>query len=100
MAIWSIFLNTTLRAAVHLGQDYEANLRHVKNNLWNSAGQLFRETGNLVSEQKEITGVSTFGFQDATWMSTSLLCEKALAVHQRQNLRLLRLCALCWRYGR
>ena len=26
MAIWGIFLNTTLRAAVHLGQDYEANL--------------------------------------------------------------------------
>ena len=26
MAIWSIFLNATLRAAVHLGQDYEANL--------------------------------------------------------------------------
>ena len=25
MAIWGIFLNATLRAAVHLGQDYEAN---------------------------------------------------------------------------
>ena len=24
MAIWGIFLNTTLRAAVHLGHDYEA----------------------------------------------------------------------------
>ena len=43
MAIWSIFLNATLRAAVHLGQDYEANLRYVKNNLWNSVGQLFNE---------------------------------------------------------
>ena len=32
----------------HLGQDYEANLRYVKNNLWNSAGQLFRETGKLI----------------------------------------------------
>ena len=95
MAIWCIFLNTTLRAAVHLGQDHDANLLCVKNHLWNSVGQLFNETGNLVSEQKEITGVSTFGFQDATWMSTSLLCEKALAVHQRRNLRLLRLCAMC-----
>ena len=25
MAIWGIFLNTTLQAAVHLGQDCEAN---------------------------------------------------------------------------
>ena len=39
-AIWSIFLTTTLQAAVHLGQDYEVNLRYVKKNLWNSVGQL------------------------------------------------------------
>ena len=31
MTMWCIFLNTTLRAAVHLGQDYEANSRFVKN---------------------------------------------------------------------
>ena len=31
MAIWGTFLNATLRAAVHLGQDHEANLRYVKN---------------------------------------------------------------------
>ena len=37
MAVWGIFQSTTLRAAVHLGQDYEANLRYVKNNLWNGS---------------------------------------------------------------
>ena len=55
MAIWCIFLNTTLQAAVHLGQDFEANLRYVKNHLWNSVGQLFNETVKLISEQQEIT---------------------------------------------
>ena len=29
MSIWGIFLNTTLQAAVHLGQGYEANLQLV-----------------------------------------------------------------------
>ena len=77
MAIGGIFLNATLRAAVHLRQDYEVNLRYVKNNLWNSVGQLFRETGKLISDQNEITGLRTIAFQDATWMSTSLLCEQA-----------------------
>ena len=38
-------------------------------------GFLFHETGKVTSEQ-EITGVSTKGFKDATWMSTSLVCEK------------------------
>ena len=79
-AIWGIFLNTTLRAAVHLGRDYAENLRFVKNHIWDSLGQLFNETGKLISEQKEITGVSTFKFKDATWMSTSLLCEKAYQI--------------------
>ena len=40
-------------------------------------GQLFNETGKLISEQKEITGVSTIGFKDATWTSTRLLCSRA-----------------------
>ena len=75
VAFWSIFLNATLRAAVHLGQDYEANLRYVGSDLWNSVGLFFRETGKLISEQKEITGVSTVESKDATWMSTSLFCE-------------------------
>ena len=100
MATWSVFLNATLRAAVHLGQDCEVKLRYVKNNLWNSIGQFFRETGKLISEQKEITDVSTLDFQAAAWMQTSLLCEKSLSVHQRQKLRLLRLCALRVKNGR
>ena len=44
MVIWGIFLDATLRAAVHLGRDHEVNLRYVKNNLWNSVGQLFWKT--------------------------------------------------------
>ena len=76
-AIWCIFLNATLRAAVHLGQDHEANLRYVKNHFWNSAKQLFRETGKLISGQTEIAGVNTIDFKDLTWMSTSLLNSRA-----------------------
>ena len=53
LAIWRMFMNATLRAAVHLGKDYEANLRYVKNHLWKTAGQLFRETEKLVSGQTE-----------------------------------------------
>ena len=41
LAFCGMFMNTTLRAAVHLGKDYDTNLRFVKNYLWNSLGQLF-----------------------------------------------------------
>ena len=60
-----------------LGQDYEVNLRHMKNYLWNSIRQFCRGTGKLISDQNEITGIRTVGFQEATRMQTSLLCEKA-----------------------
>ena len=56
MAIRGIFLNTTLRAAVHLGRDHDANLHYVKNHLLNSAG-LFPWNWKLISEHQEITGV-------------------------------------------
>ena len=70
----------TLLAAVHLGKDHDANLHYVKNRFWNSVGLLFHESGKLISEQKEITGVNTTDFRNATWKSTSLLCKKAYRI--------------------
>ena len=86
--------------AVHLGQDYEANLRYVKNNLWNSVGQLFRETGKLISEQKWNHGYKDYWFQRCHVDVDKLVVWKGLSDHQRQNLRILRLCALCRKNGR
>ena len=94
MAIWGIFLNTILQAAVHLGQGNNHNLRFVQNHLWNSVGQLSNEAGKLFGEQEETTGVSIMKFKDASWMSTSLLCEKAYQITNAKA-PLLRLCALC-----
>ena len=54
LAVWSMFMNTTLRGADHLGKDYDKlrfvvliihinkNLSLVKNYLWKTTGQLFR----------------------------------------------------------
>ena len=70
-------MNTTLRAAVHLGKDYAASLRYVKNHLRKTAGQLFSEIEKLVSGQTETAGISVIDFQDLRWMSTSLLHSRA-----------------------
>ena len=64
-------MNITLPAAVHLGKDYDTNLRFVKNYLWKTTGQLLRETEKLISGQTETTGISVINFQDSRWMSTS-----------------------------
>ena len=77
LAVWRMFMNTTLRAAVHLGKDYDTNLRFVKNHLWRTIRQLFRETEKLMSGQTETTGRSLINFQDLRWVSTSLLHSPA-----------------------
>ena len=64
LAIWGIFMTTTLRAAVHLGKDSDMNIRFVKKYLWKTTGQLFRETEKLISGQTETTGISLINFQD------------------------------------
>ena len=53
------------------------NLRFVKNHLWKTTGQLFRETEKLISGQTETTGISLINFQDLRWVSTSSLHSRA-----------------------
>ena len=62
------FMNTSLRAAVHLG-------KHCY--FWKTTGQLFRDTEKLISGQTETTGMSLINFQDWRWVSTSLLHSPA-----------------------
>ena len=77
LAVWGMFMNTTLRAAVPIGKDYDTNMRVVKNYPWKATGQLFRETEKLISGQTETTGFSLINFQDVRWVSTSLLHSRA-----------------------
>ena len=84
LAIWGMFMNTTFRAAVHLGKDYDTNLHYAKNHLWdNHYGELKR----LICEQSEILGPKSpeivglkKKFEETTWRSTSLLCERAYQI--------------------
>ena len=70
-------MNSTLEAAIHFGNDHDANIRNVKNSFWRSGGQFFRETERLISGQTETTGISLIGSQDFRWLSTSLLHSRA-----------------------
>ena len=77
VAIWGIFMNATLRAAIHLGNDHDVNLRHVKNSFWRFTGQLFGKTEKVDQCQTETTGISLIDSKDLRWISTSLLHSRA-----------------------
>ena len=76
-AIWEMFMITTLQAAaVHLGQDYDQNLRFAKNHFRSSLKKLCKETEKLIKDQTEIIGVSLIDYKDHTWSATSLLRDR------------------------
>ena len=70
-AIWRIFIFVTLHASVHLGQDYTENLRSTENQPKKSLRQL------MVSDQTEITGLTTIDWQQRMWRETTLLTDRA-----------------------
>ena len=70
-AIWGMFMNTALQAAVHLGQDYDLNLRFVKYHFWSS----------LKSRTRRI---SMIDYEEHTWSATSLLCDKTTRSRKRK----------------
>ena len=58
------------------------NLRFVKNHFGSSLKKLFKETGKLIKDQKEINGVTTIDYREYKWSATSLLCDR---IHQISN---------------
>ena len=86
-AIWCIFLNATLRAAVHLGQVHEANLRYVKNHFWNSVGHVINENDELIGEQKENHWCKHTKIQRTHVDADKLIVQLGLPDHQRPRCR-------------
>ena len=74
------FMNVTLQAAVHHGRDYVENLRFAKNHLLKSVKQSFQVTEKLIREQTEISGLTTIDYEQLTWRSTTLLCDKIIEI--------------------
>ena len=75
-----IFMNVTLQAAVHLGRDNMEILRFTKNQLLKSVKQLFQVPERLIKDQTEISGLTTIDYEQPTWRSTVLLCDKAIEI--------------------
>ena len=68
----------TLQAAVHLGKDYTEKLRSTNNQPMKSLRQLFQVTEKLITDQTEITGLTTTDLQQAMWRETTLLTDRAV----------------------
>ena len=64
--------------AVHLGKDYTEILGSTKNQPKKSLRHLFQVTQRLITDQTEITGLTTIDWQHPMWRETTLLTDRAV----------------------
>ena len=77
--IWRVLMSATMKAAVHLGQDFSDNLRITRNTDFEKVEQLFDISQKLILNQSEdIFGISTIDWNTIPWMRTTLLHDRAV----------------------
>ena len=75
-----------MKAAVHLGPEYQENLRTTKNADFDKVKQLFAISQKLILNQsKEIFWVSTIDGHTIPWMRTTLFHERAVNLSKAQE---------------
>ena len=81
--MWGTFMSVTLESAVFMGKNYSDNLHSIKNTKDLTMKQMFDISAKLVSEQNEISGLETIGWENHSWKYMSLIGDKQVISLQR-----------------
>ena len=65
--IWGMFMTVTLESAVFMGKNYSDNCQSIANTTDLTLKRMFDMSTRLVSEQDEIYGVETSGWENHSW---------------------------------
>ena len=77
--IWGLFMRTTMKASVHLEQNYNENLVTSRNTNFEELKTLFDITQKLILKQDfEILNVSPIEWTFSPWMRSTLLHDKVI----------------------
>ena len=67
-----MFMSVTLESAVFMGKNYLHNCHSITNTKVLTLQQMFDISKRLVSEQDEVSGVKTIGWENHSWKKMSL----------------------------
>ena len=65
--IWGMFMTVTMESAVLMGKNYLNNCQSIANTTDLTLKQMFDISTRLVSEQDEISGLETIGWENHSW---------------------------------
>ena len=93
--IWGMFMSVTLESAVFMGKNYLDNCHSITNTTDLRLKQMFDMSTRLVSEQDEISGLGTIGWEKHSWKHLSLIGDERVINLQRTKVYIFSDSVLC-----
>ena len=93
--IWRMFMSVTLESAVFMGKNYLDNCHSITNTKDLTLKQMFDISARLVSEQDEISGLETIGWENHSWKYMSLIGDERVINLQRTKVYVFSDSVLC-----
>ena len=93
--IWGMFMTVTMESAVFMGKNYLNNCQSIVNTTDLTLKQMFDTSTRLVSEQNEISGLETIGWENHSWKYLSLIGDERVINLQRTKVYVFSDSVLC-----
>ena len=88
-------MSVTMESAVFMGKNYLNNCHSIANTADLTLKQMFDISTKLVSEQDEISGLETIGWENHSWKYLSLLGDERISNLQRTTVYVFSDSVLC-----
>ena len=83
--VWGMFMAVTMESAVFMGKNYLNNCQSIVNTTDLTLKHMFDISTRLVSEQNEISGLETLGWENHSWKYLSLIGDERVINLQRMK---------------
>ena len=93
--IWGMFMSVTMESVVFMGKHHQNNCHSIVNTTDLTLKQMFDISTKLVSEQDEISGLETIGWENHSWKYLSLIGDETVSCTHKGP-RLFRFCVVSW----
>ena len=93
--IWEMFMAVTMESAVIMGKNFQNNQNSIVNTADLTLKQMFDISAKLVTEQEEISGLETIGWEKHSWKYLSLIGDERIINLQRTRVYVFSDSVLC-----
>ena len=93
--IWGMFMSVTMESAVFMGKNFQNNHNSIVNTSDLTLKQMFDISAKLVTEQDEISGLETIGWEKHSWKYLSLIDDERIINLQRAKVYVFSDSVLC-----